>query len=149
MNTDEIRNILKGNETTSIYFLDVFAVDQLPKQKINRDVWLLVCNCCPIDLRGEHWIAMFGSKEHIDVFDSFGLAPNAYSGVDEFLYSQKPKSVNYNSKCVQSISSDACGHYSILFCYHRARGVSLHDIVEAMVNMSRDEYVKYIVRFTL
>ena len=90
MNTEKIREKLKGSELTSNYFLDVYAADQLPKRKIERDVWLLVCNCCPINLPGQHWIAMFGSKTGIDFFDSFGLAPNLYPGVDEFLRVQKP-----------------------------------------------------------
>ena len=145
MNTEKIREKLKGSELTSNYFLDVYAADQLPKRKIERDVWLLVCNCCPINLPGQHWIAMFGSKTGIDFFDSFGLAPNLYPGVDEFLRVQKPRSVNYNSQRVQSFDSDACRQYCIYFAHQRARGVSMNSIVHFITNMKRDEYVKLYV----
>ena len=36
MNTEEIKNYLETNEYTRDIFLNVYAMDQLPKEKISR-----------------------------------------------------------------------------------------------------------------
>lgn len=160
MDTQQIDELLRRNETTKGYFLGVYAADQLPDTKISQDVWLLVCNCCPIDLPGEHWIAMFGNaRQEIDVFDSFGFPPNVYDGVHQFLRNQEPSLITYNTQQLQSFESDACGPYCLYFAYYRARGLSLCDIVAAIIDdkhkedfiryilgLNRDDFIEYSVR---
>ena len=147
MNTQQIEEKLKGNKTTSKYFLGVFAVDQLPTRKLEQEVWLLVCNCCPIDLPGEHWIAMFGNaRQEVEVFDSFGFSPNVYAGVPQFLCSQQPVLITYNTQRLQSFESDACGPYCLYYAYYRAQGVPMNTIIEKIVDgMTRDDFIKFIV----
>jgi hypothetical protein len=147
MNTQQIDEKLRRNETTNEYFIGVYAADQLPATKISQDVWLLVCNCCPIDLPGEHWIALFGNaRQEIDVFDSFGFPPNAYDGVHQFLRVQQPALITYNTQQLQSFDSDACGHYCLYFARYRSQGVPMNVIVENIVDgMTRDNYIKCMV----
>lgn len=153
MNTHEIREMLKRNVKTRDHFLDVYGADQLPKTKIQRETWLLVCNCCPINLPGEHWFAIFGSAEQnlIDVFDSFGFPPNFYYGVHEFLCAQQPTEVRYtkvryNSQRLQSFDSNACGQYCLFFAHYRSCGVSMDDIVNGLDGVkNRDEFIKCAV----
>ena len=147
MNTQQITEKLNRNETTSPYFLGVYAADQLPTEKIEREVWLLVCNCCPIDLPGEHWIALFGNaRQEIEMFDSFGFSPNVYDGVHQFLRNQQPVLITYNTQQLQSFESDACGPYCLYFAYYRARGVAMNTIIEKIVDgMNRDDLIKFIV----
>ena len=143
MNTQQIEQMLKRNKTTSEYFLGVFAADQLPTRKIEKKVWLLVCNCCPISLPGEHWIALFGNaRQEIEVFDSFAFSPNVYDGVHQFLRDQHPTLITYNTQQLQSFESDACGHYCLYFSYYRAQGVIIEKIVDGM---NRDDFIKFIV----
>ena len=78
MNTLEIKRYLESNEATRDAFLNVYALDQLPKEKLPRERWLLVCNCCPANMTGEHWIAMFYENGTLEFFDSFGLSPERY-----------------------------------------------------------------------
>ena len=139
--------MLKRNKTTSEYFLGVFAADQLPTRKIEQEVWPLVCNCCPINLPGEHWIALFGNaRQEIEVFDSFGFSPNVYDGVHQFLPDQHPKLITYNTQQLQSFESDACGHYGLYFSYYRAQGVPMSTIIEKIVDgMNKDDFIKFIV----
>lgn len=148
MNTLEIHNRLRAFETTRPIFLDVYAVDQLPKKKLKQERWLLVCNCCPVALKGEHWIAMFFENERLDFFDSFGFAPQDYDdAVMKFIQKQNIKDVFYTNRQLQSIDSDACGHYCILFALFRSKGESLQESITKMQVMNRDEFVKYIVTF--
>ena len=67
MNTQQIEKKLVENEYTNKYFIGHFAADQLPLEKIDQEVWLLVCNCCPMNMPGEHWIALFGNaRQEVD-----------------------------------------------------------------------------------
>ena len=76
MNTLEIKQKLEENKHTKAIFQNVYAVDQLPREKIRQDRWLLVVNCCPIKRKGEHWICIYGDKDAgIDFFDSLDSHP--------------------------------------------------------------------------
>ena len=88
MDTNEIKSILERNEVTSDVFLNVYAADKLPKDRIERDRWLLVVNFCPSNYRGEHWVAVFSENGKLEFFDSFGLPPDVYEGVVPFLRAQ-------------------------------------------------------------
>ena len=88
MDTNEIKSILERNEVTSDVFLNVYAADKLPKNRIERDRWILVVNCCPSNYRGEHWGAVFSENGQLEFFDSFGLPPDVYEGVVPFLCDQ-------------------------------------------------------------
>jgi len=146
MNTLEIRARLKNFQVTRPIFLDVYAMDQLPKGKIEQERWLLVCNCCPVERAGEHWIAMFYENQRLDFFDSFGFAPQDYhDDVMQFIQRQNVNDVFYTNEQLQSIDSDACGHYCILFGLFRAIGESLQELIMKMKMMDRDEFVKFIV----
>ena len=149
MDTVEIRRILETNERTKSIFLDVYAVDQLPKEKITQDRWLLVVNCCPIRRQGEHWVCIFGDKNAgIDFFDSFGLSPVKYDKkITQFFHHQgyPETDVKFNAALLQDLDTDACGHYCILFGRQRALGRSMSTIVELLSKLTRDSIVKYLV----
>ena len=151
MNTLEIKRYLERSETTRDVFLNVYALDQLPKEKLPQERWLLVCNCCPANMTGEHWIAMFYENETLEFFDSFGLSPERYDrGKDDrisaFMRAQRPqKGVVFNNERLQSYESDGCGHYCILYGFHRCRGEPFGAIVASLTALTRDTVVKYIV----
>ena len=151
MNTQQIDQLLRKDPLTKLYFIGVYAADQLASLKITKEKWLLVCNCCPSSLPGQHWIAFFGNdKGEIDFFDSFGLPPNAYRGVPQFLHRRKPEIVRYNAKQLQSFESDACGPYCLFFGYLRSRGLTLVEIIKETVvvqnSKKRDELITDVVR---
>ena len=142
MNTNELKRKLETSHVTSPFFLNVYALDQLPNKNLMQEPWLLVCNCCPIHLPGQHWIAMFKEQSTLDVFDSFGLPPNVY-GLQSFLDTQDANTIMYNNTKLQSIRSDVCGHYCLYFAYYRSLGESMHSIVKRLNELKedKDEYV--------
>ena len=147
MNTQQIEKKLLENEYTSKYFIGVFAADQLPLEKIDQEVWLLVCNCCPMNMPGEHWIALFGNaRKEVEMFDSFGLSPNVYDGVHQFIRAQEPVTISYNTYQLQSLESDACGPYCLYYTHYRSLGFTMEAIVENIAeDMNRDDFIKFIV----
>ena len=151
MKSNEIKHVLKGNTVTRSVFLDVYPVDRLPANPIQNDRWVLVVNCCPSNFQGEHWIAMFCEEGKINFFDSFGFSPVMYEGIVPFLRTQGwPNSVDviFNDIKLQSIETDACGHYCILFAFFRAQFIDFKTILFQMHNISestRDMIMKIIV----
>ena len=147
MNTHEIEEMMKRNDTTRKYFIGVFAVDQLPKFRIEQEVWLLVCNCCPMNMPGEHWIALYcNARREVEMFDSFGFSPNVYDGVHQFIHAQEPTLISFNTHHLQSITSTACGPYCLFYAYYRARGLSMATIVENILEeLNRDNFIIMLV----
>ena len=136
---NEISSILNRDASTKKFFLNVFAHDQLPSQKIECDTWLLVCNCCPIEMPGLHWIAIFKKDEIIEVFDSYGQSPDSYN-LNPFLKKQRAKRHIYNTTRVQALDSEVCGQYCLFFAYWRCRGVSFKTVLND--NWFSSDYVE-------
>ena len=150
MDTRELDTILRVNVDTRETFLGVYALDHLPSpsEVRQRDRSFLVCNCCPSTQSGRHWIAVFYDRGQVEFFDSFGLPPNAYDArIVTFLANLAitTNDVLYNSVQLQSIESDACGHYCVLYGVARSRGDTFRGIVAEMKAMTRDNIIKYIV----
>ena len=141
MDTHEIANIVGRDKKASELFLGVFAGDQLPTKKINDDVWLLITNCCASNLPGLHWVGIFGNKDGIEFFDSYGLPPDAYPLVKLFIKSQKPKLLRYNSVQIQNVHSQACGWYALFFVFNKSRGRSLETILKALLRTKLSDYM--------
>lgn len=82
----------------------------------------------------------------LEFFDSFGFPPDAY-GDDmlSFITAQEQDCVVYNNVQLQSIDTDACGHYCIVFAAHRCGGESFLEIIGKLNALTRDNIVKFIV----
>lgn len=70
-----------------------------------------------------HWVALTKRGDKYYYFDSFGIIyPNI---VKEFC---KNFSIVYNKEQIQSMNSQWCGQYCILFLYFMKKGYSMKDI---------------------
>lgn len=92
-------------------------------------------NCCfilnthPNSRPGEHWIAFFynANTNKLEYFDSFGLSIQMYAYVYSALRERDLLQICLpaNAKgMLQSIQSTVCGHYAVLFLYHRSKYTS-------------------------
>ena len=109
MNSSEINSLLKNKKN----FIGVFALDKLPNTKINLPASLIINNDVSSE-NGEHWLSLVLTKKQAFYFDSFGLSIVDKQILD-FLSVQKFKKIIYSTKCIQSINSNKCGHFCILF----------------------------------
>ena len=77
---------------------------------------------------GEHWVAMlFNNQRFAEYFDSYGLHPIVH-GLTDFLDSHS-SSWTYNSKTLQSLISEVCGHYTAYYILFRSCGCFLSEIL--------------------
>lgn len=128
MNSSEIYFILKSLTKTKDVFLGVYACDTLPKVITKRPA-ILICNTQPIKMPGEHWIAMYISKKkHGQYFDSFGLPPNNKKIIG-FLKKHCVK-YDYNKQMIQSLFSNYCGQFCIMYTYYKALSKSLKSFIK-------------------
>ena len=91
---------------------------------------------------------MFYDRGQVEFFDSFGLPPNAYDARIVIFLANLATTSNdalHNIVQLQSIESDACGHYCVLYGVARSRGDTFRGIVAEMKAMKRDNIIKYIV----
>ena len=105
---------------------------------------LAIVNCCNRYYRGEHWLALYqDGRDALEIFDSYGLNPDIYNIV-------LPQAVviTYSVKQLQSINSNYCGQYCLYFCYYRARGYAIDDIISVFSNdyNNNDDYIYDIVK---
>ena len=109
MDTNEISRFLATEKS----FIGVFALDKLPKKKIKLPASLIINNDIS-SKKGDHWLSLVITKHQAFYFDSFGL-PIIDKQILSFLSRQKIKKVTYSTKCIQSITSNKCGLFCILF----------------------------------
>ena len=133
MNTQELVDALTSDDIVNSYFLNVYAIDQLPKRKLSQGSWILVSNCCPSFKPGIHWIVLCRDakhSDHIEVFDSYGQHPDVYN-VSSFCQRQGAKFIWYNTRQLQSVTSSVCGYYCLYYAYHRTRGHEMQSIINS------------------
>jgi hypothetical protein len=121
MNTGEICCILERffADFPACKFLGVFAANEVPTCLPTFPCCFIV-NTDPNNKPGEHWIACYCESAYLlEFFDSYGLSPVLYQSIR-----LPTMNVWYNPRCFQSMSSNACGYYSIYYVCCRARGVS-------------------------
>lgn len=123
MNNVELRKFLNDNKFTKKYFIGVFPENLLP-QKIKRTPCLLIANTDPASKPGEHWVAIYITKNgHAEYFDSFGFAPMK-KNILLFLRNNS-KTYKFNPVKIQSLFSNQCGKFCAVYLYYKSKGKSL------------------------
>lgn len=132
MNTLELRQVLTGNKSTRKYFNGVYSSDNLPKT-IRKLPALIICNTDKSSQPGEHWIAIYISKNRTsEYFDSFGFPPNNVNFI-KFLR-RNSKKIKFNNKMIQNVFSDKCGYYALTFLYFKCKNKSMENFIKLFSN---------------
>ena len=109
---------------TKRYFLGVcplYPSDRLPYKivKIDYGPRLLVANTDPHYKRGQHWVAVYISRQGpVKFFDSFGHALEYYNINFVRFLTKINRGIKYNDKIVQARDSVTCGLYCIFYTLH-------------------------------
>ena len=129
----QIETLLKLEPSTKHVFRGVYPIDMLP----NRQEGAYVINLDKHNEPGSHWVAVFDDGNRVEYFDSYGIAPSIPSFMG-------PDAV-YSSITLQPLYSNACGFYCVYYIIHRARGVSMHDILLLLSRLDSHYVVKNLV----
>ena len=151
MNTSELYTILSSNLQTRGFMHGVLSLDQLP-DTITHFPSLYIINTQPSYQRGEHWLAMFFSRDRQgEFFDSFGHPPDYYGEQLLYFISRNSHSWIYNNYILQAPLSYLCGYYCLFYLIHRSCGIPMSTI-NHMFSLDRyendfivREFVKHIL----
>ena len=131
MNSLEINEILRKNKHTKKNFVSVLPYDYIGSIKPptrNNSYTSFVVNNQPSYMNGLHWVALFLTNTHIELFDPLSLPANFfYSELFNYL-----KSINSDIKTspfpVQQFTSKTCGVHCINFIFLRSLNLTYSEI---------------------
>ena len=127
------------------HFAGVFASDLLPKRPVRDRPQGYIVNLDTRDEPGTHWIAVWTTpKDECWVMDSFGMPLHRYEPPNfwDWLTTHYER-FEMNQYAFQTIDSQACGLYALMFLVHCSVGGNL-DTFSAI--FSRHDYVKNDMR---
>lgn len=131
MDSEQLTYVLNTNLVSSVYFRGVFPSD-VSHAVISKleTPWTAIFNTAPADHSGLHWIAIFCSKQkrRVEYFDPLGMSAKIYPAIEKLLSSIN-RNYYFNSRSIQSYTSDICGLYVALFCYYKALNYSFKKII--------------------
>jgi hypothetical protein len=129
MNTNEINIKLSSIKN----FIGTFPRNLLPKSKIKKPAFLVI-NTDPSNKPGEHWVAVYLSKNNIaEYFDSYGIK-SIHDDVYNFFQNNDIKKVIYNPYQLQSIITTTCGNYCVLYIKLRDSGLTFCKFIKLFTN---------------
>lgn len=137
MNTYKINCALTSLEETADTFLTCipkdFLVDQIDEIRDRlalHKASALVVNTDSSNGPGEHWIAIYIDENgHCEWFDSYGFRPEFYDNRFISFFNHFTNSVWCNNFMFQSMSSDVCGEYAIIYIFLRCIQLSPTNII--------------------
>ena len=109
------------------YFQGVYPADRLPRQVLEGGY---IVNTDPHDQPGQHWLALWVEKpSHCEMFDSYGLPLKFYKDPSLHRWWNQFATMTRSGQSIQSLQSQACGHYCIQYLKAKAKGNSLIDFL--------------------
>ena len=119
--------LIKKLLSTFSCFKGVYPCDMLP---YNAELPLnIIANTDPSNQPGKHWICISIKKNGKgEYFDSFGLPPLKEEFIN-FLGIKATSGWRYNLVTLQNVSSETCGHYSVLYIIYKCQGLTNQDFI--------------------
>jgi len=145
MNSLQIDRILKAYKPLKGVYKGAFPSNQLPSPNERRP-FCFIANTMRAGTAGEHWVACYCEAAGVlEYFDS--LAEEPTTDMQRFI--SNFKHVRKCSDALQSILSDACGHYCIYFLVKRRKSSFrkiLHGLHRVRMVAEREHLVKRFVQ---
>lgn len=137
LSTDQLRNALKRCAVTAAYFVGVFPLDKLPRQRIDSRPALIICNTAYSQSGGEHWVAFYLNKNFVDYFDSYGLPPRGEHLLNFIsVNGGSTASYTFNKTPLQSLNATTCGKFAATYLYFRTLGYTTDQYTNLLANHS-------------
>ena len=162
MRTQELENVLNyfsafnssasGTKIRQVRILGVFPSDLIPFSHFlssSRESSLCcIANTDPSTKPGTHWVAFYRDLQNdspLEFFDSYGQSPLSYgffSGNSKF---PKDLPLSFNNTILQSLTSNVCGQYCLLFIHLRINSEQskpLSFVVNKMLNLAPNSHLR-------
>ncbi|KAL9984691.1 hypothetical protein ACROYT_G007017 [Oculina patagonica] len=109
------------------YFYGTVACDRLPRKPFKTEARGYIVNTDPHYMRGRHWIALWTNGNVCEVLDSYALPLEVYQTAQPLQdwLEDHWKYVERNGQSLQSLYSQSCGDYALMYLIDRAEGRSM------------------------
>lgn len=137
LSTFQLDLLARLHPTLRRVFKKTCAWDQLPSQLEHGDIQAYIVNADGKDKPGSHWFGLFFERQKNQmtcfVMDSYGIPLEHYKeekcGLLQWLRNQNCVIVP-NTRQLQAINSNSCGHYALFFLINMCHGRSLQHFLE-------------------
>ena len=121
-------------------FYGTVPCDQLPRTLPQEGPTAYSVNTDPQDEPGRHWIAIWTEGTLSEVMDSYGLSLEVYGTTDPIMewLNRHFKYQMHNGRSQQSLFSQSCGDYALMYLIDRAKGRSMQHFLN---RFRRNDYV--------
>jgi hypothetical protein len=107
---------IEGLLQTCPLFKGVFSCNNIPASLSNNDSFSIVCNLSKVEEPGTHFITIVCFKDYVLYIDSIGM--HCFNlDITRFLLNLN-RTIFYNTKKIQSITSTYCGMYCVMYILH-------------------------------
>ena len=121
-------------------FYGTVPCDRLPRTLPQEGPTAYIVNTDPHDEPGRHWIAIWTEGNVSEIMDSYGLSLEVYGTTDPIMewLDRHFKYQMHNGQSLQSLFSQSCGDYALMYLIDRAEG---HSMQQFMNRFKKDDYV--------
>ena len=98
-------------------FLAVFPLNHLPDGIIRHFPYAMIVNMDINNLPGKHWLAIYGTHTHVEVFDPLAMELPGY--LKRWILRRYGSRWSTNQMAYQHVLSDLCGAYCIWYLLER------------------------------
>ena len=112
-------------------FYGTVPCDRLPRTLPQEGPTAYIVNTDPHDEPGRHWIAIWTEGNVSEIMDSYGLSLEVYGTTDPLLewLNRHFKYQMHNGQSLQSLFSQSCGDYALMYLIDRAEGRSMQQFL--------------------
>ena len=117
----------------------MFPADQIPRVWTRPTAFIFNTQGCK--LPGAHWVCVHVDKNGDGwYFDSYGNPPLVPDHINRLR--KNCKSLRWNTKQLQSETSDVCGQFCLMFLHHMSKGKSIENFHELFsTNLKKNDAI--------
>lgn len=134
MNELDINQALILDESINLLYNGILSSNELKLVDKNRES-IYIVNIDPSHMPGSHWVVIYVNTNYCEFFDSLGNEPSTYNKhFKDFISNYEM--ITFSKNKLQSKTSTKCGMYCIYYCYYKARG---HNLIQIVNTFSTDQ----------
>lgn len=145
MNTRQLTRSLNNN----IIFGGVFPKDIFISTPLTEGIHIV--NTDPASLPGAHWFVVEKNGDNAMIFDSYGAISPVATEMNDIVthIARYCRNIDMNIPTLQSLDSNVCGDYCLLYTAAREYGYSTGEILLSLLQFSsshlRDHAVRHFI----
>ena len=142
LNNLQLDHLAGAHPKLSRFFYGTVPCDRLSKTLPQEGPTAYIVNTDPHDEPEKHWIGVWTEGNVCELLDSYALSLDVYGTTDPITewMDRHFKFQLHNGKSLQSLFSQSCGDYGLMYLIDRAEGRSMQDFLN---RFRQNDYVNH------